>query len=483
MSTVLAPLTADAQISGPTKLNRGNVHLLAYKQPAALSVLVENGSFTGLTAKAASQSPQSSFYPFYSKIWAKDFPKLTLNEIDVQNNDVVASKTILGVEASDPPDLVSVGYTLPELVSKGALMDLSPFFKEAGLTPKDFLAPMVRTTYINGQWYAMPSSSSPTEGDVLYIPKFDQAAGLNPKDMPKTWNALLAASKKVTRFGPGHVLERIGEPVAVPSGLQWGTIPESGFDTFATSYCGYDAFYNQRTGFHINAPCILNFLNYELDLVKLYGGWASYSRFMSGDPGPWSCSNSDYLATGKVLLDIEDAYWTGLQLSNCYNLQWSLSQYPTQHGRLSEVSAMNVTQWSLAIPKGVPSNLATAAFDLWLDTFYFHGALSGPSTNGYVSLSQASGWWSNIVKEQAATRKKHGFAGNPIASLVPMEKAEAAVADYGFPDSTILSSVYTAVANAWESVVYKHESIKQAFDSAQAVVAHEEQTTPGAIYG
>jgi hypothetical protein len=42
--------------------------------------------------------------------------------------------------------------------------------------------------------------------------------------------------------------------------------------------------------------------------VDFYGGVAAYTKFISGDLSPWSCSAKAYIPTGKILFAI-DAYW------------------------------------------------------------------------------------------------------------------------------------------------------------------------------
>ncbi|MHB8294611.1 MAG: ABC transporter substrate-binding protein [Acidimicrobiales bacterium] len=437
------------------------------------------GVWEGLTKKTGSgNNALAAFYTYYHKVWAKQIPNIHVNELPVPSGAIEETKTILGVQTGSPPDLVAFHGSLPAMVQRGALMNLTPYFKSAGLKASDFLPALAQYSRYHGQWYAMPGASSPTTHDVLYVPKFVQAAGINPTQIPRTWSGLWKATKKVTTWGPGHTLQRIGESVVLGNKGNEGM---SRFGPLSALYCGSNtALWNPSTGFHLNAPCVLNFVRYERKLVNFYGGWAKYQTFIAGDPGPWSCSKSDYSANGKILFNITGAYWNGLQMDHCYNEQWALSWAPTMNGTAAQAKSVQATQWFVAIPKGAKH--PRAAFQFWLDTLYKNGQLSGPTTNGYIRPSQANIWWQDIVKLEGQLRAKNGFSGNPISTVVPMEKQEAAAASWSWPKSTINNYVTTAEGNAWNKVVYNHVAVKTAFDAAQAQVAHQEHVTPGGVY-
>lgn len=437
-----------------------------------ITVMTNPDVWEGFTKKTSSgTSSIASFYTYYHKIWEKELPNLVIKEEEEPTTTDEETKTLLGVESRSAPDLVAFHTFIAELVSRGALMDLTPFFKQAHIKMSSMLPAMVAFSKYNGQLYAMPGASGPIGSSIVYVPALVKQAGINPNDMPRTYKQLMRDSRKVVKFGPGHKLERIGAPVETPA---------IGQDV--ASFCNSNtALWNPKSGWHLDAKCVADYYQYELSLVKLYGGWTTYEKFITGNPGPWSCSKSDYSATGKMLFNYAQAYWNGGQWDHCYNVTWALSPAPTVNGTLAEAVHYQLPQWFVAIPKGTPKLQAEAAFDLWYVTIYQHGNLDGPTTNGYVrsGTTYADAWWKDLVATQAAIRKKNGFPGNPMASVVTLEKKEANVARWTYPKTTIDIPVNTLMTDAWDNIVYHHQSVTEALRSAQSQVEHDEQTTPG----
>ena len=75
---------------------------------------------------------------------------------------------------------------------------------------------------------------------------------------------------------------------------------------------------------------------------------------------------------------------------------------------------------------------------------------------------------------------KH-FSGNPIASFVPLETKEANLANGQFAKSTIGAFVDEQIGDAWNNVMYKHESVAKAFGAAQNLVVQQEHSQPGGV--
>jgi ABC-type glycerol-3-phosphate transport system substrate-binding protein len=423
------------------------------------------GYFEGLTAQAsAGSNSAASFYTYYHSVWANQLPHLHITENDVSDEPTEITKTLLEENAGDPPDLISFDTALPQLVQRGAVMNLDPYFKAAGITPSDFLPGLASYSRYDGHWYGMPMMSNPTADDLVTIPKYLSAAGVSPNQPPKTWSQLWQESQKVTRFGPGHSLERIGEAVGGP---RWDLMD---------LYCGYPAVWNAQTGYHADPPCIQSYFKYEMQLVDLYGGWSTYSKFNAGDPGYWNCSPTDYVATGKILFDI-DAYWGGGQLDHCYDLTWKLSQAPSQTGALNK--GIVTTAGEMAIPKGAKD--PQAAFDLWLVTFYKYGYLDGPTTNGYIRTPAITAWNKQLVTAQAKIREKNHYPGNPMAEAVNVMSSEAKGAEAAYPRGAFTAQYITIMTDAWNKMVYSNVSVDQALRQAQQQVNTQEHDTPGGV--
>jgi ABC-type glycerol-3-phosphate transport system substrate-binding protein len=432
----------------------------------SLAVMSTPGSFSGLT-KAAAQGVNSraSWWTYYHGVWAKALPNLKINEISVPDYPTLDTKLLLAENAGNPPDLVSVSDEIPQLVQKGELMNLTPFFKKAGISPSDFLGPMASYARYGGSWYALPAASGPSDGDLLVVPSRLSAAGLNPNNLPTSWEQLWQDTKKVTQFGPDHTLERIGEPV----------VGNNIYDE--NLYCGSTVIWNPKSGYQANTPCIKSFFNYEKRLVDFYGGWTAYNKFIAGDPGVYSCSTKSYIATGKELFSI-DAYWTGGQMDQCYNLDWKLAPSPTMSGK-GVNKGTQLAEWYLAIPKGAKN--PQAAFDLWKATFYDNGFLAGPTTNGYVRPNQATAWDNSLIKVQAKIRKQHHFAGNPMASALKVVSTEAASSEVAYPRGTVTPQFTTIMTDTWNNIALNNMSVDEALQKAQQQINTQEHSQPGGV--
>ena len=82
----------------------------------------------------------------------------------------------------------------------GVLLDLTPFMEQAA--QDDFFPNVIASRKVNNKIYALPFEVEPMA--MYYSTEAFEKAGLSEKDVPKTWDDLLAVAKKLTtsdRFG------------------------------------------------------------------------------------------------------------------------------------------------------------------------------------------------------------------------------------------------------------------------------------------
>jgi ABC-type glycerol-3-phosphate transport system substrate-binding protein len=395
-------------------------------------------------------------YHYYHTLWAKRFPRLQIKEIDVSDYPTLVAKTLLGVNAGDPPDLIGTQGQLGALVARHAVQNLDAYYKNAHITSSLFLPAMAAWAHMAGHWYAMPENSNPSQPELIYIPAHVRAAGWDPSKIPVTWDQLWTATQKVTRWDSKGNLVRIGLPVGAPSVIQINT------------FCGSFATYDPATSrFHANSPCIRDYFRYELRLLNFYGGLAKYTKFISGDPTYWSCSSKAYLPTGKIVFMI-DAYWGGDQMDQCYDVQWALGPPPTPHGTLAERRAVSVTAQQAEIPTGAKH--AQLAFDFVKFTFWDQGAVEAPTGNGFVVASQEDQWFDTLVAREAQIRAQHHYPGNPMATAVTVAKEDARLGRVFLPADVAAPIYDTQMASAWQNIEYGRASVDQALDQAQQII-------------
>lgn len=421
-----------------------------------LTAMTNASIFAGLTsASLKEKSTISSWYRIYHPLWRKRFPKLKIKEVKVADDNAEVTKTLLAVNAGNPPDLIGVHGQLPQLVKRGAVENLDKYYEAAGIKPDYFLKPLADYVRYDGHWYGLPGASNPTTGTILYVPKLVQAAGVDPNRMPKTWDELWTATKKVTKFDAKGNVQRIGLPV--DTGLTWVNL-----------YCGRQVAYDQATNkFHADDPCVKDYFRFNKRLVDFYGGIQKYTKFISGDQTVWNCSPKAYIPTGKVLFSL-DAYWSGAQMDTCYDVVWKLAAPPTPHGETSEWAALAPVAWVLAIPRGADN--PQLAFDFVKYTVWEHGDLLGPTTNGYVRPEQAQAWGDKLIETQAQIRNKNGYEGNPMADAMKLVTKGAELGRAIYPKDAAAPYFSEQMARAWEQVAYNKSTVDDALERAQKLI-------------
>jgi multiple sugar transport system substrate-binding protein len=478
-ATLVVTAVALAGCGGSSAVSSGPVNTSPVDTASGtLSILDYPNVWEGFTkASASGSSAISSWYSYFGKIWQHDFPRVTIQESTVPNEATEVERTILGVSAGNPPDLIGVDAQLPTLVQKGALMNLDPYFKAYGITAADFTPALARYARYNGHWYAMPGVNMPTVGDLMYVPSYVRSAGLNPSSPPRTWDQLFAMTKKVTKFAPNGNLERIGFDLILPGGeaADPGLTAGSGsFQYEAGLFCNDpNLAWTSKTGYNVTSPCFERFVAFVKKVIDFYGGYNNYLKFMSGDPGPWSCSPNDYVKTGKILFSVS-AFWAGTQFDRCYPTQYALSYAPTGSGSAASESAIDGTAWMVAIPKGAQN--PGLAFKFWYDTLYKNAVLDGPTTNGYLRPQQEQPWIQNLLANEAKVRQSKHFAGNPIATYARILKTEGNRASYAYAQSPVEAQFVEALTTAVNAVLLNQKTIPQAMQSAQTFIKGVEQT-------
>jgi ABC-type glycerol-3-phosphate transport system substrate-binding protein len=420
------------------------------------------GMWAGFT-KANIAGAGIPYVGYYKDLWNKRFPGLKINEIDLQNYSDMDTKTILAVNAGNAPDLIGTQGDLGLLVARKAVQNLDPFFKQDNLTASMFLPAMADWARIQGHWYAIPATSNPSAGEILYIPAFVKSAGWDPAKIPATWDELWTATQQVTKWDSKGNLMRIGVRV-------------SGDNSDAINlYCGSFAIYDTKTGkFHANSPCIKDYFRYEKRLVDYYGGVTKYTKFISGDAGIWGgYTTKAYVPTGRIVFSMPDAYWSGQQIDNYWNVDWRLAPPPTPHGLLSERKGIRTTAWMVEVPTGAKHT--QLAFDFAKYTFVDYGYVQGPTTNGYTVIAQADKWAQVVINTAGQIRASHHFPGNPMAAAAKLVMLDAALGQAYLPTDVAANYYNQQLTRAWQQIEYGQASVDQALDTMQRLVDNQQK--------
>lgn len=260
---------------------------------------------------------------------------VTLNEMlaqyAIENTDISITTEIIpwatlytklqaAFVANEAPDVFLIRVAqLPQFVSYGVVRDLSDWYTSGGgfLPDEDFAQPAFDRVWVDGAPYAVPLDNH-GRGSWINLNHFE-AAGLDPNDVPETYDEALAIFQQLTLDEDGNnAASPDFDPEAV---VQWGFSPEWLWtDWISWGFgSGGSLVSEDGTTATVNSPGMLLALQRMYDLIYVHhvmpqpGGWDSWAAFSAGNlsiipTGSWF---RNFAAT---LTDVPSQAWPALPI-------------------------------------------------------------------------------------------------------------------------------------------------------------------------
>ncbi len=300
-------------------------------------------------------------YEAFFKDAANRFMKAHSNvaiSIEPHDNDW-DTKLKVEMAGGSPPDLVfHADDYLFSYAARGSLMDLAPFFKQAGLKKSDFWPAAINPQFLGNHLFAMPLDYGL---HALFYNKalFDQQHISYPTDK-WTWNDFTQAGRRLTLdrsgkrasdsgFDPNHVKQ-----YGAQNGLYYwaGTILRSNGGSWATP---------DMTKATLDTPVAIKTFQWLADLGTRW--------FVIGSP-LYAASQSFDIDNNNIAMQV-DGTWKFSEFPHYPNLNWSKGNMdiaPIPLGSKGRVSGAEAS--GLVIPAGIKSTNAKWAWEFikWMTT-------------------------------------------------------------------------------------------------------------------
>ncbi|MEW2295663.1 ABC transporter substrate-binding protein [Streptomyces sp. NPDC006743] len=228
----------------------------------------------------------------------KAHPNIHVNVVGNMTDDKMNQALRTGGDKA--PDVISSFTTnnVGKFCSSGALVDLNPFFKKAGVDPeKTFPKAMNEYTQFDGK-----RCTAPLLGDAygLYYNKtaFDRA-GI--KRAPKTWSEFEADAKKLT-VPDGDGYQQLG---FMPTYHGWESTTEHLFAQFSPKYFDADGRSNVAED-----PAFEKGYTFQKKLVDELGGFQKLEKFRATLGDEWGPKHPFH--TGQVAMQLDGEWRLGM---------------------------------------------------------------------------------------------------------------------------------------------------------------------------
>ncbi|UJA08285.1 ABC transporter substrate-binding protein [Streptomyces collinus] len=228
----------------------------------------------------------------------KTHPNIHVNVVGNMTDDKINQALRGGGDRA--PDVISSFTTnnVGKFCSSGALIDLGPFFKKAGIDPETtFPKAMNEYTRFDGNRCTVPLL-----GDAygLYYNKtaFEKAGITHP---PKTWSEFEADAKKLT-IPRGGTYKQLG---FMPDYHGWESTTEHYFAQFSPTYFGKDGKSALATD-----PAFEKGFTLQKKLVDELGGFQKLERFRATLGDEWGPKHPFH--TGQVAMQLDGEWRLGM---------------------------------------------------------------------------------------------------------------------------------------------------------------------------
>lgn len=341
--------------------------------------------------------------------------------------DQIINKTLAGVAAGNPPDVVVIDIRTSKFrAAKNQITDMSAL--GADQSKNLFFPNLYATGTYKGKQYALPFV---TDTRVLfYNKKAFKEVGLDPNKAPKTWDDLWNFSNKLDKKDGDRYVRMGFHPNFGDFGYTgWvGNVGDTLFDK---------EFEDPRVN-NANAVKALEFMKKWTDRY----GSQNYSSFKASFGG----AGQDEFMSGKVAMVVRNGNYITTLNRNAPDMEWGMVSVPTPSGKPT-----SMTSWgggfNLEIPKGTKHPKEAFAFARYLAT-------------------EGAKVWAAEQNDIPASRTAQNANPNPLFKQLINNMKYTFV----MPAPVYAPTYETAVNKAVDDVLLRGRDPKEALDEAQKTV-------------
>ncbi|MDB5075927.1 MAG: transporter substrate-binding protein [Chloroflexi bacterium] len=227
------------------------------------------------------------------------YEKLHPNIVIKGSNVTDTTKIITALSGGKPPDIVDfgLGQFVPELASKGALVDLGPYIKASHLNLNAYVPAGVGVTSFNGHVYGLPFANF-NHGLIYNTELFKQAGISHP---PTTLEELTADAYRLTKVDKNGKILQMGFIPDWPGGANGQAV---NLVDFAWLFGGN--WYNDKSRqVTADLPQNVKALEWETQFYKKYGA-KNIDNFVKSAGAYLS---NDVFASGKLAMAFDGEWW------------------------------------------------------------------------------------------------------------------------------------------------------------------------------
>jgi len=257
------------------------------------------------------------------------------------------SKLLMAVAAGTPPGVTSVDrFVVGSVAARDILLPLDEFMERDDVDVSEWYPAVIQETMYKGKIYALPIDTDSRA--LLYNKDMFSESGIDPNAPPRTWDELYQVSPKLTRYNSQGDYEKVG--IAPLDHQGW-------FYLWGWQNGGEFLSEDGRTA-KLDDPCLIEALDYVVDLYDRVGGYDSVHGFFS------RLGRDPFINQAVAMrIGINTCCLTNLAtlIGGVEDFEWGVSPAPVPSerymgkGRFAGKARFITWSggWSWAIPKGV----------------------------------------------------------------------------------------------------------------------------------